>query len=122
MAAEGSTPLTSEQFRALCLRMPLAVEGEHMSHADFRVRGKIFATLPPADAQRRRWGVLKLTPDQQAGWMKHQPDAWVPAAGQWGARGYTRVLLSRVRTADAAAAVLAAWRNTAPAKLVAEFE
>ncbi len=54
--------MTADQFRKLALRLPEALEGEHMGHPDFRVGGKIFATLGP----RGDWGMVKLTPEQQA--------------------------------------------------------
>ncbi len=54
--------MTAKQFRRLALGFPEATENEHMGHPDFRVRGRIFATLGPDED----WGMVKLTPEQQA--------------------------------------------------------
>lgn len=53
--------MTPSQFRHIALSLPDAVEGAHMGHADFRVGGKIFATLGHPDAA---WGMVQLKPDQ----------------------------------------------------------
>jgi hypothetical protein len=55
--------MTVEQFRELALSLPDAVEGAHQGHPDFRVGGKVFASLQPG----RGLGMVKLTPGQQAG-------------------------------------------------------
>ncbi len=55
--------MTQDDFRAIALALPEALEGAHMGHADFRVRGKIFASLGWPDAD---WGMVKLTPEEQA--------------------------------------------------------
>ena len=52
--------MTPDDFRRIALEFPEAVEGAHMGHADFRVRNRIFATLPD-DAT----GMVKLAPEQQ---------------------------------------------------------
>lgn len=59
--------MTPDQFRKLALRFPEAAESAHMAHPDFRVRGKIFATLGYPDD---RHGMVKLTPDQQADFLR----------------------------------------------------
>jgi hypothetical protein len=60
-STNGGLPLTSEDFRRMALDFPETAEGAHMGHPDFRVRGKIFATLWPNEG----WGMVKLTPEQQ---------------------------------------------------------
>ena len=73
--------MTVDEFRKMALSLPEALEAAHMGHADFRVRGKIFATLGyPAVG----WGVVKLTPQQQKRLVDAQPDVYVPARGAWG--------------------------------------
>ena len=111
--------MTTDDFRAIALGLPEAVESAHMDHPDFRVGGKIFATLGYPDA---RFGVVKLTPDQQRGFVDAHPRVFVPAAGAWGARGMTSVLLSAAGKRLAREALNAAWCNTAPRKLLAQVE
>lgn len=111
--------MTADEFRSLALELPEATEGQHMGHPDFRVRGKIFATLsPPGEG----WGTVKLRPDQQAAAVKADPDAFEPVPGGWGRQGYTRVFLSAATPAALRPALANAWRNTAPKKLVKEFD
>jgi hypothetical protein len=107
--------VTARDFRRIALRLPSAVEGAHMNHADFRVEKKIFATLSPDEL----WGVVMLTPEQQATFTDMAPKTFVPAAGAWGRRGCTRVLLKAVKRDALEAAMELAWANKAPKKLVA---
>ena len=82
-----------------------------MDHPDFRVAGKIFATLGyPA----KGWGMVKLTPEQQHYLSKDYPGVFVPSKGAWGRRGATSVHLKTVSKTTLRKAVSAAWRNTAP--------
>jgi hypothetical protein len=69
-----------------------AVEGSHMGHPDFRVNGRIFATL----RQDERYGMLILTPEQQARFVGDCPSAFQPESGAWGRSGCTRIDLSAV--------------------------
>ncbi len=85
-----------------------------MDHPDFRVRGKIFATLGPNED----WGMVKLTPQDQQAFVLEQPGAFQPFPGAWGARGCTKVLLQSAKSGVVRRALLAAWRNTAPKRLV----
>jgi hypothetical protein len=100
--------MTAEGFRKIALAMPDSVESSHMGHPDFRVGGKIFATLDAAGAR----GVVKLTPEQQAVYMAAEHEVFSPCSGAWGARGYTFVELSRAKTGSVRRAVRAAWENT----------
>src|SRR5437588_7420931 len=81
--------MTTEEFRSLALSFPEAAEAAHMDHPDFRVRGKIFATLGPDGL----WGMVKLTPDQQATFLRTEPNVFQPAGGAWGRRGATIIRL-----------------------------
>ena len=54
--------MEQDEFRALALTFPEAVESSHFDTADFRVRNKIFATLREADGR----AVLKLSPGRAA--------------------------------------------------------
>src|SRR5688572_6917642 len=75
--------VTADEFRKLALSFPEATESAHMGHPDFRVRGKIFATLGPDED----WGMVKLTADQQASFVSRESDVSHPANGAWGRRG-----------------------------------
>jgi hypothetical protein len=106
--------VTVTEFRRLALRFPETREQAHMGHPDFRVAGKIFATLAwPA----KGWSMVKLTPEQQAMFVRAQPGAFVPVKGAWGRRGCTNVRLSKAKAAAVRGALVAAWLNTAPKRL-----
>jgi hypothetical protein len=106
--------VTADEFRSLALHFPEAAEDAHMDHPDFRVRGKIFATLGPDED----WGMVKLTPDQQASFIRLEPKVFKPASGAWGRRGCTIVHLRDADELTVRQALSAAWRNTAPKRLV----
>ena len=106
--------MTADQFRTIALSFPEAVEAQHMGHPDFRVDGRIFATLGP----KGDWAMVKLTPDQQSAFLAEHRDVFAPASGAWGRGGATIIRLSEVKQATARKAVIAAWRNTAPKRLI----
>ena len=85
-----------------------------MDHPDFRVGGKIFATLNE-DLTR---GMAKLTPEQQQNFLRMDPASFEPASGAWGTRGATMITLANVHEDIVIDALRAAWRNTAPKKLL----
>lgn len=95
-------------FRRLALALPNTAEGSHFGNADFRVNGRIFATL---SLVREGYGVLLLTPDQQAGMVEDAPDIFSPVPGGWGKLGSTRVLLAKVAPDILAAALRTCWLN-----------
>jgi hypothetical protein len=109
--------MTLAGFRRLALSMPEACEVGHMGHPDFRVRGKIFATLCYPDAD---WGMVKLTPEQQEAFVAAEPAVFVPVKGGWGRRGATNVRLRQAKARSLRVALAAAWRNVAPRDLVDE--
>jgi hypothetical protein len=111
--------MTADQFRRLALSLPETSESAHMNHPDFRVRGKIFATLGSPDT---RWGMVKLTPEQQEQFVQAEPDVFDPCAGAWGARGCTNVRLRAAKKHSVRRALITAWRNTAPKLLVQQFD
>ena len=106
--------MTAGDFRKLALSFPEAIESAHMRHPDFRVRGKIFATLgyPGKD-----WAVVKLTPDEQKRFIQSDPKVFQPVKGSWGRRGNANVYLPAAKIAIVREALTAAWRNTAPKRL-----
>jgi hypothetical protein len=79
-----------------------------MRHPDFRVRGKIFATLGYPD---KGWGMVKLTPEQQRAFVQSDGEAFVPVKGAWGEKGSTNVRLSAVKEALLQDAMAAACGN-----------
>ncbi|HEY7410434.1 MAG TPA: MmcQ/YjbR family DNA-binding protein [Vicinamibacteria bacterium] len=104
--------MTAAGFRRLALQLPEAVEVGHMGHPDFRVGGKIFATLGYPDAG---WGMVKLTPDQQEALVSAEPGVFSPVKGGWGRRGATGVRLRAATARTLRTALAAAWRNVASA-------
>ena len=107
--------MTPEEFRAMALALPESSEGSHMGHTDFRVAGKIFATLGYPDD---RYAVDLLTPQDQEFLVRDYPKAFAPVPGGWGASGSTRVTLSRAGKRAVALALEAAWRKRAPKNLL----
>lgn len=91
------------------------MEGAHHGHPDFRVGGRIFATLA---FQQQGYGVLLLTLDQQAGMVSDGPEIFSPVPGGWGSQGSTRVRLAKVTPAMLAGALRTAWRRRAPKRLL----
>lgn len=110
--------MTAEKFRKLALTLPEAVEQSHMAHPDFRVGGKIFATLGPDED----WAMVKLTPAQQEPLVRSEPAVFQPASGAWGRGGATIIQLEEADEATVRQALLAAWRNTAPKRLLKQFD
>ena len=109
--------MTAKDFRQLALLFPETVEHAHMDHPDFRVAGKIFATLGYPD---KTCGMVKLSPEDQHYFSKDYPDAFIPVKGAWGRRGATSVLLKAVKKVALRKAIAAAWRNTAPKRLTGQ--
>ncbi len=84
---------TPDDFRRLALAFPGAEERSHMGHPDFRVGGRIFATL---GAPSEEYGMVALLPEQQELAIEAEPRAFKPAAGAWGRGGSTLVQLAKV--------------------------
>ena len=110
--------MTAAAFRKLALAQPHAVEGSHMGHADFRVGGKVFASLGPEED----WAMIKLPPDEQADLIGEGDGPYQPASGAWGVRGCTIITLRRAGEAKVRRAVAAAWRHVAPKRLVKDAD
>ncbi|SPF38385.1 conserved hypothetical protein [Candidatus Sulfotelmatobacter kueseliae] len=107
--------MTANDFRKIALSLPKAEEHSHMDHPDFRVAGKIFATLGYPDKSR---GMVKLSPEEQHYFSKDYPDVFIPVKGAWGRRGATSVILKSAKKEALTKAIHAAWRNTAPKRLL----
>jgi hypothetical protein len=111
--------VTAAGFRRLALALPEAVEGSHFGNPDFRVGGKIFATL---SLQKEGYGVLMFSPEQQAGVVEDAPEIFSPVPGGWGRSGSTRVRLTKVAPDILAAALRTAWRRRAPKRLLRQLD
>ena len=93
-------------FRRIALSLPGAEESSHMGQPDFRVRGRIFATLASA---HEGYGNLKLTPEQQAMFVEELPEVFLPIAGGWGRMGMTHIRLSEASEDVLTGALQVAW-------------
>ena len=100
--------MTARDFRRIALGMQGVIESAHMNHPDFRANGRIFATL----SEDAKWGMVKLTPEQQAEFMRAEPDVFVPASGAWGRGGSTMVRLAPADGDTVGEAMTLAWRGT----------
>ena len=110
--------MTPDEYREIALGFPETEERSHMQHPDFRVGGKIFATLGPD----LTWGMAKLTPAQQQEYLRSPGGAFRPASGKWGEGGATLITLADADESDVRSALALAWRNTAPKKLVEKID
>lgn len=99
--------MTVADFRRMALSLEGAEEGSHMGAADFRVGGRIFATLA---AQKQGFGNVMLTPEQQASFVEEMPEVFLPVAGGWGRMGVTHIRLAKVNGDVLLGALRAAWK------------
>ena len=111
--------MTADEFRKMALSFPDTLEAAHMGHPDFRVGGKIFATLSPPG---QGWAMVKLTPEQQESFAQTEPKVFSAFNGAWGRDGATKVQLRVAKKTTLRAALAFAWRNRAPKRLVQAFE
>jgi hypothetical protein len=102
--------MTSAEFRTMALGFPGAVESAHVNHPDFRIHGKIFATLGYPDDG---WGMVRLTPEQQRLFVQRSPEAFGPCRGTWGKGGATNVHLASADRGVLAAALAVAFDSVA---------
>jgi hypothetical protein len=99
--------MDAEDFRRIALMLPGAEEGSHMGATDFRVGGRIFATLA---SQAQGYGNLMLTPEQQAAFVEEAPDIFLPVPGGWGRGGATHIRLSAATEEVLSGALRTAWK------------
>src|ERR1700722_2794278 len=99
--------MTVADFRRIALSLEGAEESSHMGSPDFRVGGRIFATLA---SQKLGYGNLMLTPELQADFVQEQPQVFMPVAGGWGRQGATHIRLAGTNEDVLAGALRAAWR------------
>jgi hypothetical protein len=99
--------MNAADFRRIALSLEGAEEGSHMGSPDFRVGGRIFATLA---SQAQGYGNLMLTPEQQADFVRELPQVFLPIAGGWGRMGMTHVVLAKCDEDILTGALRAAWK------------
>jgi len=99
--------MTAKDFRRLALGLEGVVEASHMDHPDFRVGGKIFATLH----QDLKKGMVSLSPEEQARFIEDAPKTFEPSAGAWGRGGATTVLLAAADEDIVGEALTLAWQR-----------
>jgi hypothetical protein len=106
--------MTPNEFRELALSFPEAIESAHMHHPDFRVGGRIFATLGYPDDKS---AMVKLSPDHQREFVRASPGVFARVKGAWGRQGATNIYLPAATLNIVRKALTAAWRKTAPKRL-----
>ena len=94
----------------MALEIPASIEQSHMNHPDFRVAGKIFASL---GVPNESWGMVKLTPEQQRALIEKAPEVFKPCSGAWGLQGATNVYLAAAKASLVGAALDAAAKKVA---------
>jgi hypothetical protein len=98
--------VTATGFRRIVLKLDGVVEASHMNHPDFRVNGRIFASLHGEP----QVGMAVLTPGDQQRFIADAPDAFEPEAGAWGRMGCTRVHLAHADEEAVGEALTLAWQ------------
>jgi YjbR len=99
--------MNAADFRRIALSLEGAEEGSHMGHADFRVGGRIFATLA---SQAHGYGNLRLTLEQQTSFVEELPDVFLPIHGGWGRMGMTHIRLAVANEDVLEGALRTAWK------------
>ncbi len=99
--------MKAADFRRIALSLDGTEEGSHMGAADFRVGGRIFATLA---SQKQGYGNLMLTPEVQADFVRERPDVFLPVPGGWGRMGATHIRLAKANADVLAGALRTAWK------------
>jgi len=100
-------PMSTDDFRRIALSLEGAEESSHMGAPDFRVGGRIFATLA---SESHGYGNLMLTPELQAEFIADAPEVFLPVAGGWGRNGATHIRLAVANEEMLAGALRSAWK------------
>jgi hypothetical protein len=99
--------MNAKDFRRIALSFEGAEEGSHMSQADFRVGGRIFATLA---SEKQGYGNLMLTLEQQQAFVEELPEMFLPIPGGWGRMGATHIRLAAANKDVLTGALQTAWK------------
>lgn len=99
--------MKARDFRRIALSLEGAEEGSHMGAPDFRVGGRIFATLASED---KGYGNLMLTPELQAQFVEELPGVFLPIHGGWGRMGSTHIRLAKASQDVLTGALRTAWK------------
>lgn len=99
--------MNAADFRRIALSLKGAEEGSHMGSVDFRVGGRIFATLASVD---KGYGNLMLDAEQQAAFVGESPEVFLPIAGGWGRMGMTHIRLAEATEDVMEGALRTAWK------------
>ena len=99
--------MNANDFRRIALSLEGAEEGSHMGAVDFRVGGRIFATLASV---KQGYGNLMITVEQQAAFVEEMPEVFLPIAGGWGRMGMTHIRLAAASEDVLAGALHTAWK------------
>jgi hypothetical protein len=109
--------VTADEAREIALSLPGAEPNAHFDTSDFRVRNKIFCTLPDDDRM-----TIRMTPEDQSVLMAENPGTFSAPDNRWGQQGWTYVRLSGIDATELRELVTDAWRRLAPKKLAAELD
>src|ERR1700746_639064 len=107
MLPQEGDAMNADDFRRIALSLPDAEEGSHMGSADFRVEGRIFATLASV---KQGYGNLMLDLEQQAAFVGELPEVFLPIAGGWGRMGMTHICLAAASEDVLSGALHTAWK------------
>lgn len=99
--------MNANDFRRIALSFVGAEEGSHMGAVDFRVGGRIFATLASV---KQGYGNLMITPEIQAAFVGDLPEVFLPIAGGWGRMGMTHIRLAEASEDVLTGALHTAWK------------
>jgi hypothetical protein len=99
--------MNAKDFRRIALSLEGAEEGSHMGAVDFRVGGRIFATLASV---KQGYGNLMLNVEQQTAFVEEMPEVFLPIAGGWGRMGSTHIRLAEASEDVMRGALLVAWK------------
>jgi hypothetical protein len=98
--------------RTTALALPEAHEELHFDRPSFRVRNRIFATLPPGTPART---VLKLPREAQQALVADEPETFHLVG--WEHQGWTGINLAAADRGELEELIEEAWRQVAPKRL-----
>jgi hypothetical protein len=106
-SSQQALNMNIHDFRRIALSLEGAEESSHMGSPDFRVGGRIFATLAAA---KQGYGNIMITPEQQAAFVEELPEVFMPVKGGWGRNGATHLRLDLANEDLLAGALRTAWK------------